>query len=218
MRVPRLVVFFIAFASGHVASAAIINFDEWTPSEVTAGVLIRDQYNDVGLRVTGTDPTWSGKILAEGTYGLQNFGNSSPNTMNIGGYGHSTTLEFVSLDNPNQIIGATSVSFIMGDGHSDPETFHVSYYDTTGVILQGPQVYTTSVDGQLLSETSDTVGGLIGKIVLGLSPNSYSGVAMDDLSFDLSLAPVPEPSAIAIWALFGTLGFVCCYWRKRKKA
>ena len=84
------------------------------------------------------------------------------------------------------VIGAAAVSLLLGDGNPDEETFEVTYRDVDGVVLQGPNEFTTTTPGVFLFETEATLGAPIGSVEIRLVPSSASGVTFDDLDFLLS--------------------------------
>ena len=118
--------------------------------------------------------------------------------MDIGQREEPTTIQFVSPTNPYAMVGATSLSMLLGDGNPDLETFRVTYFDRAGALLGTPVEYTTSIDGLLVSATSDGLGSLIGSVELRVLDGSPSGAVMDDLDFNLAAQPVPDPGSTLV--------------------
>jgi hypothetical protein len=170
-------------------SATLIDFET-----IESWTLVRDQFQSIGVRVTGAG-SWSGLVYSEGDLGVYNFGNSPTQIVDIGDRGEPMTIRFVDPANPELVIGACYVSFLMGDGNPDLETFEVTYFDTSGAVLEGPTQYTnTGVDGLPFVATISSLGGLIGFIELVVIPGSQSGIAFDDLTFELGpAAAIAEP-------------------------
>jgi hypothetical protein len=188
------------------AQSAYIDFES-----IPSSTLVRDQFQSMGVRITSTDNVYGGLVYSEGSYGVSNYGNSPTQIMDIGSYGATTTIMFVEPLLPENVIGASSVSFVLGDGNLDQESFSISYRSPEGSLLLGPTTYTTSTSGLWFSMNEDDLGGLIGYIDLYLEPGSQSGVTLDDLTFHV----VPIPAAI--WLLgTGLLGIVGLR-RKMKK-
>jgi hypothetical protein len=171
----------LALTSVQAQNLVTIDFEN-----LSDGELVREQFLPVGLRVSGAGAV-SGRILRIGEAGVEPFGNSGTNVMNVGNRGEPTTLAFVDPDSPTNIIGARRVSFLMGDGDTVSETFSVTFYGVNGdTILSGPTVYTTTTNGLRIEATSDALGALIGRVTINLLPSSDSGVTLDDLSFELA--------------------------------
>jgi len=156
-----------------------------TFESISSGTFVRDQFQNIGVRITGSGE-YSGKVYSEGEVGIENFGNSSTQTVHIGEQGTPTTILFVDPDNPSDLIGAISVSFLVGDGDTANESFIVTYFDINGEQLHTPIEYTTYSTGISISETILTLGGIIGSVQLEHLPNSESGACFDDLSFTLA--------------------------------
>lgn len=162
---------------------------------IASGTLVRDQFQSIGVRVTGAGG-WSGLVYSEGEHGVQNFGNSPTQIMDVGNRGQPTTIRFVNPAHPEQVIGATSISFIVGDGDPDSETFEITFFDASGDVLNGPNRYTTLIDGLWISATSSNLGVPIGYIEIVIVPESESGVVLDDLGFELTSLSAREDSSI----------------------
>jgi len=174
------------------ATATVIDFES-----IPSSTLVRDHFLSLGLRVTGVGAL-SGQVFSEGDVGIANFGNSPTQVMHVGEREQPTTLAFVDPNDPNTVIGARSFSILMGDGNPDSETFTVSYFDVAGAPLGGPAQFTTLENGLLITATSTSLGALIGSVELRLLSFSASGVASDDLAFDLQSNSVPEPSSLLL--------------------
>ncbi|MHC4693878.1 MAG: hypothetical protein ACYS67_14135 [Planctomycetota bacterium] len=172
----------ITFASLPLEAVTYVDFEQF-PSDT----LLRDQLNYLGLNVIGVGG-FSGLVLSEGMYGVKNFNNSPTQILDIGMRNQPTTMEFVHPNDPNIIIGANSVSLLMGDGDSDSEHFQVTWYDTNGVQL-AQQDYTTQAEGIFIQVSEDDLGALIGSVELNVFLDSASGVTCDDLTFQLTIDP-----------------------------
>ena len=57
---------------------------------LASGVFVRDQFESIGLRVTGVGD-YTGRIYSDGTAGIVNFGNSPTQSMHIGEIEQPTT-------------------------------------------------------------------------------------------------------------------------------
>jgi hypothetical protein len=189
------------------AAATTITFET-----IARHTLIRDQFLSLGVRVIG-DGGFSGLVYAEGEWGVENFGNSHYMVMDIGQREEPTTIQFVSPTSPYAIVGATSLSMLLGDGDPDLETFRVTYFDRAGALLGAPVEYTTAIDGLLVSATSDSLGSLIGSVELRVLAGSPSGAVMDDLNYSLAAQPVPDPGSTLLLLGMGLAGLRAC--RKR---
>ena len=74
--------------------------------------------------------SFSGRVYPEGYYGVANFGNSSPNIMDMGWRDEATIATFV-IPGTATLTVATNVSVITGDGHPDQETYTVESFSMT---------------------------------------------------------------------------------------
>ena len=181
------------------ATAALINFEDTQTGVLT---VVGDRYLSQGLRVSGAGP-FSGVVYSEGMFGVQNFGNSSTQVMDLGGRNQPTILSFVDPNNPSQALGATFVTFLAGDGDLQSETFTVSFFDVFDNLLSST-TYTTLTSGIAISATSSSLGALIGRVRLELDGQSESGAVIDDLNFSQNTSTaVSEPSSL-ILALLGS--------------
>jgi hypothetical protein len=165
-------------------------------------LLITNQYQDSGVLFSG-EGDFSGLVFPEGKYGTAHFGNSSPNIMHMGLRNEATTVSFVIPGTTIPTV-ATSISFLVGDGDSDSETFTVSFFDLGGNTLLS-QTYTTTTNGQLIQFSGEAAS-----IKFLLEPYSQSGETLDDLSFNV----VPVPGAV----LLGMIGLSVAGIRLRKYA
>jgi hypothetical protein len=166
-------------------TAGVVSAETITFESISSGTFVRDQFQGLGIRVSGTGP-FSGLVYSEGAFGTANYGNSPTQIVDVGNRGEPTTIQFVDPANPSVIIGARAVSVLIGDGDVDSETFAVTYFDVSGGVLSGPVEYTTTSSGLRLSETSTSLGALIGSVRLMVVPGSASGVTFDDLEFTLA--------------------------------
>lgn len=162
------------------ARAVTITFES-----VPATTLLSEEFASQGVRFS-SGGVYSGLVLTEGTYGFANFGNSPTQLVFMGLHDQPTTITFVDPSNPNSIIGARSVSVLVGDANPDLETIIVTYKNPIGQVIKGPTVHNLSDTALLLSEDSYSAGSVIGSIELRLALNSESGALFDDLSFNLA--------------------------------
>lgn len=185
------------------ANAIIIDFEDLTPPP--QGILVRDEYQFLGVLFSGdnSQDSYSGRIYTSphnGTY--YEFGNSGPNVMDIGWRDEPTTATFV-IPGTNTPTVATNISFLIGDGNLDHETFIIEMFDLNGNTLFS-QSYTT-VDNAELITCNDEVSS-----IRFTNPSfSPSGAVFDDFSFTLSsLTPIPEPSTFLLFlsCLLGMIG------------
>lgn len=191
-RIITLGVFLITVFCGTYLHAEMIDFED-----LPLHTFLGDQYISRGLRVLCTG-MYCGYAQDLGEYNSSNFGNSPTRIVNLGMPGVSImTLKFVTPENPYEIIGASSVSFITGDGHSAEEKITVTYYDTKRSVLRGPTEYTTTTEGIQHSVSSSELGGNIGYIeikVLNIYP--LSGCCIDDIEFELASKPAEATISI----------------------
>ncbi len=164
--------------------ASLVDFES-----LPTGVLLRNQLENVGIRVDGAG-SLSGLIMAEGQSNSLNFGNSPTKFMHVGERGEPTTIRFVDPSSPNRAIGATFVSFLLGDGDALSETFLVSFLDTAGAGFGAPETLTTIQAGVRITATSSELGAGIGGVRITLAPWSASGGGLDDLSYSLTTCPM----------------------------
>jgi hypothetical protein len=192
------------------AGAAIIDFET-----LAIGTYVGDSYANLGLRaVIESGSAFSSMVISEGMYGVQNFGNSPTHVMHVGEREEPTTLYFVNPSNKFDIIGATSVSMLLGDGNPDTETFSAAFFDVLGNPLGSPQTFTTTTNGLLVGATASELGAYIGSVRFTLLASSQSGVALDDLNYNL--APVPIPATIFLFGT-GIAGLTATGLRRRKQ-
>ena len=172
----------LSSVSAPVVLAASPCAETITFESIPKNTFVRDQFVGLGVRISGTGDL-SGLVFSEGEGATGNYGNSPTQIVHVGQRGEPTTIQFVDPANPDQVIGASAVSILLGDGDPNSETFIITYFDVSGGVLRGPDEYTTESNGLRLSETSTTVGALIGSVQLELLPSSSSGVTFDDLEF-----------------------------------
>ena len=183
------------------ADTVTINFDDLILPPPSEELLITNQYQDLGVLFSG-EGSFSGLVYPEGHYGVANFGNSSPNIMDMGLRGEATLATFVIPGTVTPTV-ATNVSVLTGDGHIDEETFTVESFDINGNTLFS-QTYTTTMSGQLIQ-----FSGEVASIRFVVVPGSYSGACLDDLSFTV----IPVPGAV----LLGSIGLASASWKLRRR-
>jgi len=184
------------FAHAEIGRAELIDFEDLVlpPSE---HLLITNQYQHLGVLFSG-EGSFSGLVYPEGYHGVANFGNSSPNIMDIGWRDEATIATFVIPGTITPTV-ATNVSVLTGDGHPDQETFTVESFDINGNILFS-QTYTTTGSGQLIQ-----FSGEVASIRFVVEPYSRSGICLDDFSFtvipatalvEIDIKPGSDPNPI----------------------
>lgn len=169
------------------SNATFIDFEGWA-----SGVILTNEYQPEGVLFSRENPDhqFSGRILTIPEYGCFPFENTVPNIMDIGLRGQPTTASFVEPGTTTPTV-ATDVSFLMGDGNIDEETFIVTFFDLAGNILQSDE-FTTYELGLLVE-----FAGPVASIEFFLPSYSKSGVAMDDFSF--TIASVSESCNVDIY-------------------
>lgn len=164
----------------------------------TSGDILTNEYQSQGVLFSREDPAhqFSGRIITIPEYGCFPFGNTVPNIMHIGERGEPTTAYFVEPGTTTPTV-ATDVSFLMGDGNIDTETFIVTFFDIDGNILQSNE-FTTYESGLLVE-----FAGPVASITFLLPSYSPSGAALDDFSFTIASTSEPDISIVPLAYDFG---------------
>jgi hypothetical protein len=166
----------------------LIDFEHFPDgSAVPSGALLRAQFQAWGVVFNSTDGSYGGRATFEGQDGVQNFGNSSHVTVDIGNYGQSTTIQFVdpTTGSPRPV---SRVRLLVGDGDVDSETFSVVSYDSASRTLHSSGCVRTYSNGYLYDFDSGVPN--IEYVGLSLMPRgtgacqSSSGAVFDDLYFE----------------------------------
>ena len=200
------VVALMAFAASR-AQAAIITFSEFSATNNDSpltdlysrlGVTFDDRNSGIWQGIASGDP---GAWGVKGTNGPQFLGNNGLNNSDS----YSESIFFAAPQ--------ISVSFdaSRANGSSSGQTLTANAYDASNDLLASDTI--TLGDINVWSSFDLKAVGIARVYLIG-SAASFSPYAVDNLQFNS--AGVPEPSALIVWSLLGTLGLGLGWWRTQK--